>query len=173
MPSDLELAYSAGVMDSDGYFSIGRKRGKVRVSDGVQPYYFDLKVGCNQIADTVPLFLASIFGGAVWRCEPEGRSGGWWSWNVNSQQAGRAAEQLLPLLRLKRRQAETAVEFCALLRGDRHRVGNSFVVSPEMEKRRNVLYGRMRTLNAIGGRGKEFDGVAWCEFPEPSRVPVA
>lgn len=166
MPSDLELAYAAGVMDSDGYFSIGRKRGKTRASDGVRPYYFDLKVGCNQIADTVPLFLASIFGGAVWKCEPEGRSGGWWSWNANSQEAGRAAERLIPLLRLKRRQAETAVEFAALMRDDRHRVGNSFVVSPEMENRRGRLYERMRTLNAIGGRGKLLDGVEYCEFPE-------
>ena len=172
MPSDLELAYAAGVMDSDGYFSIGRKRGKVRASDGVQPYYFDLKVGCNQIANIVPRFLASIFGGAVWRCEPEGRSGGWWSWNVNSQEAGRAAEQLIPLLRLKRRQAETAVEFCVLMREDRHRVGNSFIVSPEMEERRSGLCERMQTLNAIGGRGKLLDGVEWCEIPERQLTPA-
>lgn len=146
-PSDLDLAYAAGVIDSDGYFSIGRKRGPERAG-GRLPNYYDLKVGCNQIGDLIPRWLAETFGvGGVYRCEPNGRSGGWFSWLAQSQKAGTVAEALVPWLRLKREQAEVAVEFCAVLRASRG------PITVEVENERAEFFNRMRALNAARGRG--------------------
>lgn len=110
------LAYLAGALDADGYFTIARKVRTVGDRYGHRPTYYTAKVGfTGTINDTVQLLLKELFDGSVGRHQP--KTPGykpWTTWSVSDQKAGIVAAALRPYLRMKHRQADLLVEFCAV-----------------------------------------------------------
>lgn len=105
------LAYLAGAMDSDGYFSIKRSTYHMRVrGDAVNPVYSE-DTGLRQVTPHIPELLKEHFGGYLSVERPSTTNGKpLHSWRATAANAARCAEALLPYLRIKRRQAELMLE---------------------------------------------------------------
>lgn len=111
----IELAYAAGVIDSDGCVRVSRSTWRIRnKGDCVNPTYQAL-VFVRQVEPEAVEFLHQAFGGYRSMTTPTAKRGRpMHSWNIHSQAAGRTLTLLLPYLRIKRRQAENALEVCRL-----------------------------------------------------------
>jgi excisionase family DNA binding protein len=99
----LVLAYAAGVIDSDGY--IGVK---------CAPSY-SARVMVKQVTPQAIELLHELFGGWRSAMAPSAKRGRpLFTWEVHSAAAGRACEALMPYLRIKRPQAENAIQACRI-----------------------------------------------------------
>lgn len=99
------LAYAAGVIDSDGYIGVRRK-----TSDRWQAVYAP-RMMVKQVEPQAIELLHGMFGGYRTTGQPTAARGRpLFTWEVHSASAGRACEALLPHLRIKRAQAENAIE---------------------------------------------------------------
>lgn len=133
------LSYLAGVMDSDGYFSIHRRIGSVR-RDGVTPIYYEPKLGLNQVSPLIPELMRETFGGKVYRYTHATREGlPWFMWASWSNVAIDAARVLRPFLRLKCGQAEVIMRYRSLPRTNK--------ITEELAASRAALYDEIRSLN--------------------------
>lgn len=110
------LAYLAGVIDSDGTIGIKRSTYAMRVrKDAGQPVYSE-RVGIKQVEPQAIELLKKTFGGYRGTMRPGTKqSKPLHTWNINSRSAGKAIAELLPYLRIKRRQAENALALRALI----------------------------------------------------------
>lgn len=107
----LTLAYLAGAMDADGYFSIKKSTYHIRVrGDAVNAVYSE-KMGLKQVTPIVPLLLQEAFGGSYRqdRAQTE-NSKPMFGWTATDQNAARVCESLLPYLRIKPAQARKVLE---------------------------------------------------------------
>jgi hypothetical protein len=103
------LIYLAGLLDADGYFSIG-------VSDSIMnhgrpnPQWFE-SAGLKQVTPLGPRLLHETFGGWHGNEKPSAPGGKpLFTWRVTHITAGRCIERLLPFLRIKQRQAEIVLQ---------------------------------------------------------------
>lgn len=115
--TEIELAYAAGVIDSDGCIRVSRSTWRARKKgDCINPTY-QAVIFVRQVETEAVEFLHQAFGGYRSMTTPTAKRGRpMHSWNIHSQAAGRVLELLLPFLRIKRRQAENALEVCRLSR---------------------------------------------------------
>lgn len=98
------LGYAAGVIDSDGYIGVKRN-----------PHCYAARVIVKQVQPQAVDLLHEIFGGYRSTAPPTAERGRHLlTWEVHSASAGRACEALLPYLRIKRAQAENAIEVCRI-----------------------------------------------------------
>lgn len=110
-PTDVELAYLAGILDGEGCITIGFRRGGAFRSSGAlhasESHHLVLSVLMRHPAP-VELF-SRFFGGRVTVRVLNGKpiSG----WRVHSRRAERTLEILLPYLRVKQEQAKLAIFF--------------------------------------------------------------
>lgn len=105
------LAYLAGAMDSDGYFSIKKSTYHIRVvKDSINPSYSE-KIGLKQVTREVPELLKKTFGGSL-RLEKKSTKNGkpLFSWTATDINASEACRLLLPFLLIKIRQANLILE---------------------------------------------------------------
>jgi len=104
-----ELAYLAGAMDSDGFITIRRDTRRLRRGEK-KAVAFRESIGLKQVVETVPRMLKDRFGGTLYLAKPSARKGKpLWSWTACSKVAARCLTELLPYLKVKRRQAEIAL----------------------------------------------------------------
>ena len=105
------LAYLAGVLDSDGYIGINkRKAGKWAAN--YQP-----RVQVKQVDTEATDLFREAFGGHLYRHEPSAERGRpLWCWQVHSAACRPVLEALLPYLRIKRNRAENALALCEVNR---------------------------------------------------------
>jgi hypothetical protein len=101
-------AYLAGVMDADGYFCFKRTPAQFG-SDGnmISTARYSEGVGLNQVTDEVISILHARYGGNVMHYAartPSSRP--IYRWRVGDRKAAAVAADLLPFLRIKRRDAE-------------------------------------------------------------------
>src|ERR1051326_5573144 len=99
------LAYAAGVIDSDGSITIASDTWRVRVKGCSQTYSENVSIGqCDSQALDL---LVELFGGKLRVEKPrtEGRRAMFY-WSATDKRAVKALTELLPYLRIKRRQAE-------------------------------------------------------------------
>ena len=106
---DINLAYLAGAIDADGYFTI-RKR-LVTTQELKQVAVFSLIMGLKQISDTVPILLKKTFGGHIVHIKARKRKKALWTWQTTHRAAYNAARQLIFYLQIKRQQAYLFLEF--------------------------------------------------------------
>ena len=106
----LDLAYAAGVVDSDGYIGVHRSDYAMRVrGDAGQAVYMP-RVTVKQVTPQAVTLLHEMFGGHFLEGKPTAKKGRpLISWNVHSAMAVSVCESLLPYLRIKRAQAENAI----------------------------------------------------------------
>jgi hypothetical protein len=109
--SPTDLAYAAGVVDSDGYIGVHRSDYAKRVrGDAGQAVYMP-RVAVKQVTPQAVDLLHELFGGHRYDGSPTATRGRpLLGWAVHSAMAVRVCEDLLPYLRIKRAQAENAIE---------------------------------------------------------------
>jgi len=143
-----ELAYAAGIIDGEGSITISRiKRPETR---GGYIYLMEVKVG---MTDTiVPHWLLDKFGGNL-RLYIKSQGKPQFVWTVSSKKAKSVLETLLPYLKLKNEQAQTAIGFQKLKkgRGFWHEGNPKPFILIEAE---SILRNKMCELNYNKGRGK-------------------
>lgn len=108
---DTDLAYAAGVIDSDGCIHVNQRR---TTSGG---YTYAVAVTVSLKFDPVPLWFASLFGGPVYRRE-QSRPGypPMWNWRLDCRKAANFLEMILPYLKIKRVRAEAAIRLARAAR---------------------------------------------------------
>ena len=120
---DIDLAYAAGVIDSDGYIGVKRNDYSQRVrGDAGQPVYAPRALVKQVTPEAVDL-LHEMFGGYRGDARPSATNGRpLFTWEAHSANAVRACEAVLPYLRIKREQALNAIE-CGRLNAGASRRG--------------------------------------------------
>ncbi len=101
------ISYLSGVMDSDGYFKIEKRR----VKGMINPHY-RIKIGAGQVVPSPAIeLLAKTFGGTI-RVRDYGRSGHrpLARWSLFDKSAVPALEALLPYLVIKAPQARLLLQ---------------------------------------------------------------
>lgn len=113
--SDIETAYAAGVIDSDGCIGVSRSTWRMRnKGDCVNPTY-QARITVKQVEPAAIDLLQSLWPGYRAVQQPSVNKGKpLHAWHIHSQAAGRALTDLLPFLRIKREQAVNALEVCRL-----------------------------------------------------------
>ncbi len=101
------LAYLAGVIDSDGCITIKRRRVKTAAAWNFQNCIF-----VRQVTSEAVNLCQETFGGRI-NLRPSGTPGGrdLYHWEADRKRAVDVAKQLLPYLRIKKRQAQIVIEF--------------------------------------------------------------
>lgn len=115
-PTKLELAYLAGVIDSDGHIGIKRNTYAMRVrGDAGQPIYAE-RIDIKQVQPQAVELARACFGGWLGITKAYAKFGKpLHSWHCHSAMAGKALAMLLPYLRIKKAQAGNALALRALI----------------------------------------------------------
>lgn len=113
--SPTDLAYAAGVVDSDGYIGVHKNTYAQRVRGDATQAVYQPRVAVKQVTPQALDLLHETFGGHRLGAAPNTKRGRPLQvWTVHSAQAGRVCELLLPYLRIKRAQAENVIEVCSI-----------------------------------------------------------
>jgi hypothetical protein len=120
--SPTDLAYAAGVVDSDGYIGVHRNTYAMRRrGDAFQAVYVP-RVQVKQVTGQAVDLLHDLFGGYRYIGQPTAvRGRPLLGWAVHSAAAGAVCDALLPYLRIKRAQAENVLEVCQINSSRRRR----------------------------------------------------
>jgi hypothetical protein len=122
-----DLAYCAGVIDSDGTIGVKRSTYAMRHGNGGQATFSE-RVCVRQVEPQAVTLLHILFGGTLGVRGASAKKGKpLTEWCVTDQKAARCLVALLPYLRIKRQQAEN----CLALREVK-----------EESKRQRVAFGR-------------------------------
>lgn len=154
--TEAELAYCAGVIDSDG--TIGVKRGNWSVGkDCTQPSYGE-RITVKQVTPEAVVLLYRLFGGA-YRMEKASLANGrpLHTWQATHLSARAAAIALLPYLRIKRTQAENLIALRPLLaesviqrrQRPKGQPGPN-VRAPHLSAAMEAVYAKAKELNRVG-----------------------
>lgn len=142
------LAYLAGCLDSDGYFTIRRDTRGMKLRERTPTH--NAMVGLRQVTAVVPDLLYETFGGSRSVTKPSADRGRpLASWHVMSAAAARACVLLLPYLRIKPAQAQLLIDLQAR-KGARRGVGGVARNTDEEIAARDELRHRVKSLNATG-----------------------
>lgn len=147
MISETELAWLAGFIDGEGYIGIEKRLLRRRAT----PEYTIVL----QISNTkrgIISFLKDLSGGSFYTYKPKGKAKLAYKWTIKAKAAESILAQLVPYLRLKREQAELALELARELSWPRGY--DQAVPKYELEKRER-LYQMIKILNRRGKAGLE------------------
>jgi hypothetical protein len=158
----LKAAYIAGVIDSDGWFTIHRN-----VKQGVKPIYSP-RMGINQAEMPAVELARSMFGGSLKVVDHQSRHGHGkplHCWVIGSDGLIEAVEELLPHLRLKWAHALCVLmlqknirEYKKAFRAVRGGVGRSVYPDAVYEEREDY-YKALRMLHSSTATETERQGV--------------
>lgn len=110
-----DLAYAAGVIDSDGYIGVHRSDYAMRVRGDASQAVYVPRVQVKQVTPQAIDFLHGAFGGHVVVGKPSSAKGRpLIAWGVHSAAAGAVCHAVLPYLRIKREQALNAIDVCRI-----------------------------------------------------------
>lgn len=173
---DTDLAYLAGIIDSDGFITIQRTR-KAHTGKCAPAIYHCLKVGIAGTRTQPHELAKSLFGGNISKYEP-GKDGyrDQYQWSVTGPRAVKVIKSIGIYLRVKTKQAELGLHFQENL--DAHRLWQKenqkppYRITESMIAIRDGLHAQMCALNmsrSKRGNGRLLDGREWSEFPEVRR----
>ena len=138
-----QLGYAAGVIDSDGCITIGRHN---KVINGNTFTNYRLEVIVGQTDGRAVDFLFGTFGGYIHKRNalPPNRPF-IYRWEIRGEKAMKLLKRLIPFLRIKREQAELAIQFQSIrTRNPRNRFTGKFDSS-----RYEGLHNRMKELKTL------------------------
>lgn len=108
MATPIVLAYLAGALDADGYFTI-----KVTIHQHWSTGAHE-RVGLKQVTPQVPKLLHEVFGGSIALQKPSvPRGRPLYVWSTSDRLAATVCAAVLPYLRIKCRQATKLLELAA------------------------------------------------------------
>ena len=106
------LAYIAGCLDSDGFFTIRRDTRSMKAKSRTPTHV--AMVGLRQVTPQVPHLLCELFSGHLGITKPTAERGrDMIGWHVTARQAAVVCEAVLPFLRIKPDQARVLIELQA------------------------------------------------------------
>lgn len=106
----LELAYCAGVIDSDGTIGIKRSTYAMRCRGDASQAMYSERVGVRQVEPAAIEVLHRLFGGYRGINDPNAKRGKpLHCWQVSDMRAARCLALIVPYLRIKRAQAENCL----------------------------------------------------------------
>jgi len=104
----LNLAYAAGLLDGEGSIFIAR----VKTNKNKSGLYFGLRIELGNTNEQAVRWMQCYFGGSVYeRYADIDTRRTLWAWHLRGQQALGFLRIILPYLRIKKPQAELAIEF--------------------------------------------------------------
>ena len=139
MISENELAYFAGLFDGEGCVLIYKR--KTLIENGVTVPY-QMRVVVTNTHQGVIEDLKRTFRGSIYAYKPTGGRPAW-KWTAQCKAGSEFLKLVYPYLRIKKEQADVALEFQGLISKSRHRKHPGFYgqprISPEdIEKRDNL-----------------------------------
>jgi hypothetical protein len=152
-----ELAYCAGVIDSDGTIGVKRSTYAMRHGKCAQPTFSE-RVCVKQVTPEAVDLLYRLFGGTKYYAAASAEKGKrLYVWQVTDRKAATCLQAVLPYLRIKLRQADN----CLVLRADKeeskkmrvaHGRGHAGAAAraPELSQRMEARYQRAKELNRVG-----------------------
>lgn len=110
-----DLAYAAGVIDSDGYIGVHRNTYAMRVRGDAGQAVYVPRVQVKQVEMGAISLLSDVFGGSVSIGAPSAEKGRpLHAWSVHSAACGPILNALLPFLRIKHAQAVNALDVVSI-----------------------------------------------------------
>lgn len=155
---DVDLAYCAGVIDSDGTIGIKRSTYAMRVTKSCEQPTFSERICVKQVEPHAVQLLKELFGGSFYMTKPTAARGRHlYTWQVTDRRAHTALVALLPFLRIKAEQARnclalrdlkdlSVLQRIAKGRGHIGAARRPVEISIAMESR----YEQARSLNRVG-----------------------
>ena len=136
------IAWAAGFIDGDGFVSI-EKSGK-QSKNGY--FRFTSRVEATQGIIEPLLELIDLFGGSIHTVRNQ--FGEYFGWRLRGESVGPVLIALLPYLKVKKRQAEIAIEFSSTVRQLQGKNGRYYPrIDRSIHDRRQVLYQECKILN--------------------------
>ena len=127
-----DLAYAAGVIDSDGCIAVRKTDYAGRRSGAGWQSVYQPRVTVKQVTPQAVDLLHELFGGYRFQGKPSAPNGRvLLGWDVHSAAAVCVCESLLPYLRIKREQALNAIEVGQLNAGANRRGWDLPTVDPD------------------------------------------
>lgn len=151
MIPDTDLAYAAGVIDSDGCIRVTRSDYRRRVLKDCVNFTYQAEVHVKQV-DTEAIEFFNSYWPSYSRITKAYATRGrpLHGWYIHSQAAGRFLEAILPFLRIKRPRAVNALEVCRL-----SKLGSRRFPVPEIKEGEPML-----TVTEVSARlGKSYETV--------------
>lgn len=155
------LAYLAGAIDADGFITIQRTRRNVKENTCGPVVYYLAKLGLSQTERIVPDLLVATFGGKVTTHRPKNKKHKTvYLWHSSNASAVVALTALLPHFRLKRRQAELALELGGLVTSQWETIKATtkppYRIPPKFTAQRERLWRAVTNLNSPKNRRVHF-----------------
>lgn len=153
-----DLAYCAGVIDSDGTIGVKRSTYAMRVVGDAKQTMYSERVCVRQVEPQAVTLLHALFGGRFAKAKPSTKKGrALYEWQVTDLNAAKCLLAVLPYLRIKREQAENCLALrglkekskkqrVAVGRGHAGGASRSAALSDAMEQ----AYQRAKELNHVG-----------------------
>ena len=144
MSKSHQLAWAAGFIDGDGFITIQCRNTTIK-GKSYRGHY--VRLGCCQASEVPLKELQRIFGGTI-RIKNSGPNRENYNrktqyiWNLSTQEAANAIEQLLPYLVHKKEVALLALEFQSTM-------GTYYKVPDDVLLRRLLLKDKVQTLNSL------------------------
>lgn len=154
-----DVAYIAGVIDSDGYITIHK-------NTSIMPPIYSPRIGINQVEPQAVLLAKELFGGNIQIVSPDhfGRKSMYY-WQLGSNGLIEALRELIPFMRIKKEQALIALrlqenirEWKGKVRGVRGQ--RSPVLPPDVIEFREKCYQDLRAARltpAAETKSRDFD----------------
>lgn len=169
IPNEI-LAYSAGVIDSDGSIGIRRSTYAKRVRGDAHNPIYSARVCVKQVEPDAVQLMKGAFGGSLMIERSSLKNGRpFYYWEIHSRQAAAMLRMLLPYLRIKRKQAENCLALYMLIDGAKrtkplgtrtmpHWTGKVVTVrtmghTDEHVAACEALYLKGKQLNSVGVKG--------------------
>ena len=158
MATTEELAYCAGVIDSDGTIGVKRSTYAMRVVGDCQQPTFSERICVKQVEPQAVDLLHRLFGGTRRMEDPSAKRGrSLHSWQVTDKRAAACLIAVLPYLRIKKQQAENCISLRSIKdksKLDRVAFGRGHVGaakrSPASSEAMEQHYLKAKELNHVG-----------------------
>ena len=170
-----DLAYLAGVIDSDGFITIQRTTKANSGRCKGPSIYHCLKVGIAGTRTQPHDLAAALFGGNISSFTPR-KHRIQFQWSITGPTAVRFIQAVGLYLRVKSDQAALGIKFQAML--DSHRAWQRekqkppYRITESMRSARDAMHVHMCGLNMSRSKkaaGRLLDGREWSEFPQLAR----
>lgn len=146
---DTDLAYLAGVIDSDGSISVRKSDYSVRRGVATNCSYWP-RIKIKQVDSEAIVLAQSLFGGTLYKAKSQTANGkDLYAWEVTNRKAQACLQAILPYLRIKRLRALNGIE-CAKLTEESIAVRRKTVRPTHITEALEACYMRSRELNRTG-----------------------
>jgi len=159
----IDLAYLAGILDADGYFTIKRSTYSVRVKKDSHNPIFSERIGIKQVAFQAIKILHENFGGYYRVEKPSAKNGKpLHCFQVTNLKAIKLAKAVYPYLKIKKEQCKLLFDLREISKSPRihngtyrilkHHCGKdikvrNLAIDPVVLAKKELLFRRIKELN--------------------------